>query len=54
MNPSAKGWIPKFLTTLDKQQIITNSESLLLFYNQLKSTGFLYGNSSEILISTNS
>jgi hypothetical protein len=52
MNPSAKGWIPKILTTLDKQQIITNSESLMLFYNQLKSTGFLYGNSSEILISS--
>jgi len=52
MNPSAKGWIPKILTTLDKQQIITNSESLMVFYNQLKSTGFLYGNSSEILISS--
>ena len=52
MNPSAKGWIPKILTSLDKQQIITNSESLMLFYNQLKSTGFLYGNSSEILISS--
>ena len=35
MNPSAKGWIPKILTTLDIQQIITNSESLMVFYNQL-------------------
>ncbi len=52
MNPSAQGWIPKFLTAVDKQQIIKNSGSLLLFYDQLKTVGFLYGNSAEVLINT--
>ncbi len=49
MNPSAKGWIPKFLTIADKQQHIASSCSSLVFYKKLKSTGFLYGNSSEAI-----
>jgi len=49
MNPSAKGWIPKFLTIVDKQQHIASSCSSLVFYKKLKSTGFLYGNSSEAI-----
>lgn len=49
MNPSAKGWIPKFLTIVDKQQHIASSCSSLVFYKKLKVTGFLYGNSSEAI-----
>ena len=49
MNPSAKGWIPKFLTIANKQQHIASSCSSLVFYKKLKSTGFLYGNSSEAI-----
>ena len=49
MNPSAKGWIPKFFTIADKQQHIASSCSSLVFYKKLKSTGFLYGNSSEAI-----
>jgi len=49
MNPSAKGWIPKFLTIVDKQQHIASSCSSLVFYKKLKATGFLYGNSSEAI-----
>ena len=49
MNPSAKGWIPKFLTIVDKQQHIAGSCSSLVFYKKLKATGFLYGNSSEAI-----
>ena len=50
MNPSAQGWIPKFLTIVDNQQHIASSCSSLVFYKKLKATGFLYGNSSEAII----
>ena len=47
MNPSASGWIPKFLTLIEKQQFIEKINDEILFYNQLKTTGFLYGTSIE-------
>ena len=50
MNPSASGWIPKFLTIVDKQQILKNINSVSLYYNELKTTGFLYGTSTKALI----
>jgi len=43
MNPSASGWIPKFLTLVDMQQITKIWNDDILFYSALKSTGFLYG-----------
>ncbi len=49
MNPSASGWIPKFLTIVDKKQITENINNLSLYYNLLKTTGFLYGTSTEVL-----
>ncbi|MCF6308121.1 MAG: LETM1-related biofilm-associated protein [Flavobacteriaceae bacterium] len=50
MNPSASGWIPKFLTLVDKQQFTTNSIDENEFYNQLKETGFLYGVSRKSFV----
>lgn len=49
MNPSASGWIPKFLTIVDKKQITGKINNLSLYYNLLKTTGFLYGTSTEVL-----
>ncbi len=49
MNPSASGWIPKFLTLVDKQQITKENNDEILFYNHLKKTGFIYGTSIKAL-----
>ncbi len=35
MNPSASGWIPKFLTLIEKQHLIENINDEIQFYNQL-------------------
>ena len=43
MNPSASGWIPKFLTQYKKQHLVDDFDNEIHFYNHLKSTGFLYG-----------
>ena len=50
MNPSASGWIPKFLTLVEKQQIIAVASNEFLFYNELKNVGFIYGISIDILL----
>jgi len=47
MNPSASGWIPKFLTIIEKQHLFNTINDEILFYNELKTTGFLYGTSIE-------
>ena len=49
MNPSASGWIPKFLTLIEKQHLIEHINDEILFYNELKTTGFLYGTSIETI-----
>ena len=49
MNPSSSGWIPKFLTIVDKDQIIQKFDDDIDFYNQLKFTGFLFGVSTQAL-----
>lgn len=49
MNPSASGWIPKFLTLVKKQQILENFSDEIIFYNQIKTTGFIFGISLEAL-----
>lgn len=49
MNPSASGWIPKFLTLIEKQHFSDESIDEIIFYNQLKTTGFLYGSSIEAI-----
>ena len=51
MNPSASGWIPKFLTIVDKQHIKENINDMFYYYKKLKTTGFLYGTSTEALTS---
>lgn len=51
MNPSASGWIPKFLTIVDKQHIKENINDIFYYYKKLKTTGFLYGTSTEALTS---
>jgi len=49
MNPSASGWIPKFFTLVDKQQVIDSFSDEIQFYNELKLTGFLFGVSVNTL-----
>ena len=49
MNPSASGWIPKYLTIVDKQQITEDINDIFFYYKKLKTTGFLYGTSTEAL-----
>tara|TARA_B110000046_G_scaffold84590_1_gene92683 strand:+ start:116 stop:265 length:150 start_codon:yes stop_codon:yes gene_type:complete len=49
MNSSASGWIPKFLTIVDKQHIKENINDIFYYYKKLKTTGFLYGTSTEAL-----
>jgi hypothetical protein len=43
MNPSAADWIPKFLNRFKKQELINEFNDEKLFYNRLKSIGFIYG-----------
>ncbi len=43
MNPSASGWIPKFLTLFPKERLLNENSDEKLFYEGLKSTGFIYG-----------
>ena len=50
MNPSATGWIPKFLTLVEKQQITAVTTNEFFFYNELKNVGFIYGISIETLL----
>jgi len=49
MNPSAPGWIPKFISQYKKQVLIDDYTDEDQFYNHLKSTGFLYGVSINAL-----
>lgn len=49
MNPSASGWIPKFLTQYKKQHLFDDYDDENHFFKQLKSTGFLYGVSIKAL-----
>lgn len=49
MNPSTSGWIPKFLTLVEIQQITIEFSDEHNFYHQLKATGFLFGVSLEAL-----
>ena len=50
MNPSAQDWIKKFLSTYKQEVIALQSTSKDAFYNQLKATGFLYGNANSLII----
>jgi len=49
MNPSASGWIQKFLTRLGKERLIDEFTDDVHFYHRLKSTGFIYGVSLDSL-----
>lgn len=50
MNPSAQDWIKKFLSTYKQEVIALQSTPKDAFYNQLKATGFLYGNANSLII----
>lgn len=50
MNPSASGWILKFLNLHSKHQLIDTFKDEKEFYIQLKETGFLYGISTKTLL----
>jgi hypothetical protein len=43
MNPSAADWIPKFLNRFKNQELINDFKDEKLFYDRLKSIGFIYG-----------
>ena len=50
MNPSASGWINKFLDQFEKQQLIDQFNDDSSFYYHLKDTGFVYGVSVQTLL----
>ena len=50
MNPSAQDWIKKFLSTYSQEVIALQSTPKDAFYNQLKATGFLYGNANSLML----
>ena len=47
MNPSASGWIKKFLTVLPESSIVSLERKM--FYHKLKQTGFIYGSNVSCL-----
>lgn len=49
MNPSASGWIPKFLAHFEREKLIESFADEPHFYSQLKHTGFIYGVSVDSL-----
>lgn len=49
MNPSASGWIPKFLARFKERDLLGAYFSEVDFYHQLKKTGFIYGVSIDSL-----
>ena len=51
MNSSAPDQIPKSLTIVNKQYIKENINDIFYYYKNLKTTGFLYGTSTEALTS---
>lgn len=50
MNPSTSGWIHKFINEFPKKLLIDNYASPIVFYEQLKNTGFIYGVSVSTLL----
>jgi len=50
MNPSAQDWIKKFLNTYKQEVSALQSTPKEVFYNQLKATGFLYGNANSLMV----
>lgn len=53
MNPSASGWILKFFNIIDKNQLIDSYQDESDFYDALKTTGFLFGNSVKTIVAIN-
>lgn len=49
MNPSASGWIPKFLTLIKIQNFTNFDYDDFNLYNKLKNTGFIFGISIDTL-----
>lgn len=49
MNPSAAGWILKFLSLMDRNELMENFNEEATFYKSLKNTGFMYGISTDII-----
>ena len=50
MNPSSSGWIHKFINDFQKKLLINNYASPNVFYEQLKNTGFIYGESLNTVL----
>ena len=50
MNPSSSGWILKFINHFEKEALTSHFKDEDFFYQQLKSTGFIYGVSINTLM----
>lgn len=50
MNPSASGWIDKYIFILEKGKVAFSFENEEAFYNSLRKNGFIYGFSIETLV----
>lgn len=50
MNPSASGWIDKYIFILEKSKVTFSFENEKKFYNSLRKNGFIYGFSLETLV----
>ena len=50
MNPSAKDWIPKFLSYVDDSHVSSVFSSNDDFYNAVRRSGFIYGNSVSLIV----
>jgi hypothetical protein len=49
MNPSAKDWIPKFLSYVDHRHVTQVFPSTDAFYDAVRQSGFIYGNSVSLI-----
>ncbi|WP_339611317.1 LETM1-related biofilm-associated protein [uncultured Planktosalinus sp.] len=50
MNPSASGWIDKYIFILEKEKLTFSFENDNAFYKNLRKNGFIYGLSVETLV----
>lgn len=53
MNPSANGWIPKYIRILESNWDTTATSYHLVDYNLIRKSGFIYGLSKKLLVGNN-
>lgn len=52
MNPSAQGWIPKYITLITQDSIDSTAKFEELPYHRLQNNGFIFGVSNKLLFTT--